>query len=83
MAKKKTIFELKDILNEDISTEDEIFEIKLEAPAVAVKDISRDKLEEVLASVPSFPSNYDDKVLAIEQGFKPAYAEFLARLKAL
>lgn len=38
-------------------------------------------LAEALNSAPPFPGNYDDHVLAIERGFKPAYQAFLARLR--
>lgn len=40
-------------------------------------------LEELLEDAPMFPLNYDDHVLAIEQGFKPKYIAFLQRLKDL
>ena len=40
-------------------------------------------LADALTAAPAFPINYDDKVLAIEQGFKPAYQRFLASLSAL
>jgi len=44
---------------------------------------SNTALAEVIASAPAFPINYDDKVLTIEQGFKPAYLRFLAKLNDL
>lgn len=40
-------------------------------------------LAEIIDSAPQFPVNYDDHVLAIEQGFKPTYQRFLAKLQEL
>ncbi len=45
--------------------------------------VNREELEKVIREAPEFPVNYDDHVLAIEQGFKPRYVEFIKRLKSL
>jgi hypothetical protein len=44
---------------------------------------SNTALAELLTEAPEFPIHYNDHLLAIEQGFKPGYVEFLAKLKAL
>ena len=44
---------------------------------------SHEALAELLENAPEFPINYDDKVLAIELGFKLAYVSFLEALNAL
>ena len=47
------------------------------------KDLRMEALALLLRDAPQFPVMYDDKVLTIEQGFKPAYARFLSELRKL